>query len=133
MRLGLSAGCDALGMSTAYEVIAARHAGMKCFAVSLITNLCQPNYNQGRFHFEQVKRLMGVVQRERPFSQWTVDPWTVFETEKVKSKKLSTQIMKKSLNALKKEVQSWLNLSQTASPNGKLLQNPIRRFIHVVQ
>ena len=52
MRLGLSAGCDALGMSTAYEVIAARHAGMKCFAVSLITNLCQPNYNQGRFHFE---------------------------------------------------------------------------------
>ena len=41
--------------------------------------------------------------------------------------------MKKSLNALKKEVQSWLNLSQTASPNGKLLQNLIRRFIHVIQ
>ena len=55
MRLGLSAGCDALGMSTAYEVIAARHAGMKCFAVSLITNLCQPNYNQGRFHFVYAK------------------------------------------------------------------------------
>jgi len=46
MRLALSAGCDALGMSTAYEVIAARHAGIKCFAVSLITNLCQPNYKQ---------------------------------------------------------------------------------------
>ena len=56
MRLGLSAGCDALGMSTAYEAIAARHVGMKCFAVSLITNLCQSNYNQGRFHFRQVKR-----------------------------------------------------------------------------
>ena len=55
MRLGLSAGCDALGMSTAYEVIAARHAGMKCFAVSLITNLCQPNYNQGRFHFRDTR------------------------------------------------------------------------------
>ena len=55
MRLGLSAGCDALGMSTAYEVIAARHAGMKCFAVSLITNLCQPNYNQGWFHFRDTR------------------------------------------------------------------------------
>merc|ERR1711935_40724 len=45
MRLALAAGVDALGMSTAYEVCAARHAGIKCFAVSLITNKCHPTYD----------------------------------------------------------------------------------------
>jgi len=45
MKLALAAGCDALGMSTVYEVVAARHCGIKCFAVSLITNECKPTYD----------------------------------------------------------------------------------------
>lgn len=32
-------GCDAAGMSTVNEVLAARHLGIKVFAVSLITNI----------------------------------------------------------------------------------------------
>lgn len=45
MKLAQAAGCDALGMSTVYEVVAARHCGIKCFAVSLITNECKPTYD----------------------------------------------------------------------------------------
>ena len=34
------------GMSTVYEVMAARQVGIKCMAVSLITNLCNPTYDE---------------------------------------------------------------------------------------
>ena len=36
MRLALAAGVDALGMSTAYEVCAARHAGIKVVLTKII-------------------------------------------------------------------------------------------------
>lgn len=40
-------GVDAVGMSTVHEVTAARHCGIKCFAFSLITNICSTEYGVG--------------------------------------------------------------------------------------
>jgi len=54
MRMAKSYGADALGMSTTYEVIAARHCGIRCFAVSLITNICSLDYNDEGANHEEV-------------------------------------------------------------------------------
>ena len=40
IRLMQLAGCDLVGMSTVPEVIVARHAGMRVFALSTVTNIC---------------------------------------------------------------------------------------------
>ena len=40
IRLMQSVGCGMVGMSTVPEVIVARHAGMRVFALSTITNIC---------------------------------------------------------------------------------------------
>ncbi len=42
-RLFRRLGGDAVGMSTVHEVIAARHCGMRVFAVSVVTNECRPD------------------------------------------------------------------------------------------
>lgn len=41
-------GADAVGMSTVHETSIARHAGMKVFAMSLITNMIVQDENSGQ-------------------------------------------------------------------------------------
>jgi purine-nucleoside phosphorylase len=50
-------GADAVAMSTVPEVITARHLGIKCFAVSLITNISSANNNSSETPHEEVLRV----------------------------------------------------------------------------
>ncbi|KAK5860354.1 hypothetical protein PBY51_021839 [Eleginops maclovinus] len=66
-------GADAVGMSTAHEVIVARHAGMRCFALSLISNRAVMDYDSqekanheevletGRQRAEQLEKLVATM------------------------------------------------------------------------
>lgn len=69
----------AAGMSTVHEVIVARHTGMRCFALSLITNLAVMDYDSkqranheevletGRMRAKQLESLVsGLVARLKP-------------------------------------------------------------------
>ncbi|CAL1579091.1 unnamed protein product [Knipowitschia caucasica] len=38
-------GADAIGMSTVHEVLVARHCGMRCFALSLVSNMAIMDYD----------------------------------------------------------------------------------------
>lgn len=63
-------GGDAVGMSTVPEVIVARHAGMQCFALSIITDLGVPGKIVEITHEEvqqianQVQPLMTLIMKE---------------------------------------------------------------------
>ncbi|XP_023280187.1 purine nucleoside phosphorylase-like isoform X1 [Seriola lalandi dorsalis] len=66
-------GADAVGMSTAHEVIVARHAGMRCFALSLISNRAVMDYDSqekanheevletGRVRSQQLEKLVSIM------------------------------------------------------------------------
>ena len=63
----------AAGMSTVHEVIVARHAGMRCFALSLISNRAVMDYDSqekanheevletGRLRAEQLEKLVSTM------------------------------------------------------------------------
>ncbi|XP_026169852.1 purine nucleoside phosphorylase-like [Mastacembelus armatus] len=54
-RMLQSLGADAVGMSTVHEVIVARHAGIRCFALSLISNRAVMDYDsQEKANHEEV-------------------------------------------------------------------------------
>jgi purine-nucleoside phosphorylase len=50
-------GADSTGMSTVPEVIVARHAGMECFGISVITNLTEPSEMEKPTTHEEVQKV----------------------------------------------------------------------------
>ena len=63
MRMLRGLGGDAVGMSTAHEVIVARHAGVRVLGFSLITNKATDDVETGATHEEVIE--MGKVGAER--------------------------------------------------------------------
>jgi len=56
-------GADATGMSTVPEVIVARHAGMECFGISIITNLAKPADADKPTTHEEVQNVAQIAER----------------------------------------------------------------------
>jgi purine-nucleoside phosphorylase len=63
MRMLRALGGDAVGMSTAHEVIVARHAGVRALGFSLITNKATEDVQAGATHAEVIE--MGRIGAER--------------------------------------------------------------------
>ena len=55
-------GADAVGMSTVPEVLVARHMGLRCFAVSVISDLCYP----GALEVVSVPKVLAAVAAATP-------------------------------------------------------------------
>jgi purine-nucleoside phosphorylase len=54
-------GADAVGMSTVPEIIAAKHAGLKCFACSIITDICY-----GEIKPVEIKEIISTARNAEP-------------------------------------------------------------------
>jgi len=61
-RLFRSFGADSTGMSTVPEVIVAHHQGMKCFGMSVITNVSEPENPEEETTHEEVQNVAGTVE-----------------------------------------------------------------------
>ncbi|KAL3309514.1 hypothetical protein Ciccas_011940 [Cichlidogyrus casuarinus] len=48
LKFFAAVGCDLIGMSTAHEVIVARHMGVRCFCLSLVSNECVMDVDEER-------------------------------------------------------------------------------------
>ena len=62
-RMLINLGGDAVGMSTIPEVIAARHAGIKCCAISVLTDECDPD-NLQPINIEDIIRIAGLAENK---------------------------------------------------------------------
>ena len=62
-RMLVKLGGDAVGMSTIPEVIAARHVGIKCCAISVLTDECDPN-NLKPIDIEEIIRIAGMAEKK---------------------------------------------------------------------
>lgn len=56
------AGADATGMSTVPETVVAHHMGLKCFGMSVITNLTKPEKGQDKTSHEAVQDVAATVE-----------------------------------------------------------------------
>jgi purine-nucleoside phosphorylase len=74
IRMLRTLGADAVGMSTVYEVIALRHMGVQCGAISVITNLAAGISPTPLSHTEVEETARHVQQRLRALlSAWIVE------------------------------------------------------------
>ena len=61
-RMLRALGADVVGMSTVPEVLAARHAGMRVLAVSIVTDQCLPD----ALEEARIEDILGVADRAQP-------------------------------------------------------------------
>ncbi|MDG2370977.1 MAG: purine-nucleoside phosphorylase [Flavobacteriales bacterium] len=62
-RMLVKLGGDVVGMSTIPEVIAARHIGIKCCAISVLTDECDPD-NLEPINIEEIIRIAGMAEKK---------------------------------------------------------------------
>jgi purine-nucleoside phosphorylase len=74
IRMLRTLGADLVGMSTVLEAIAARHAGVRVAALSVVTNLAAGLSAQGLSHEEVLRAGAGAVERlERLLPAWAAE------------------------------------------------------------